>query len=102
MEGLRELRSLGFVHRDIKPENIVINFEPLTAVLIDFGTATLTTSRTKGFQAGTKGYYPDTRDWEDGSDLYDIWAVGAVIMEADMPFDEYYHTPDEKVAKTKA
>ena len=28
--------------------------------------------------------------------------MGAIIMEADMPFEEYIHTPDETVSKSKA
>jgi serine/threonine protein kinase len=56
---------------------------PLEAVLIDFGMATLTSAKKTNRKLGTPGYFPN-RNWNEGSDLYDIWAMGAIIMEADM------------------
>ena len=101
VEGLRQLKSLGYVHRDLKPENIVINLDPLVAVLIDFGTATLITAKTQRM-LGTLGYIPKTAKWNDGSEVYDIWAMGAIIMEADMQLDQYFNTLEADVSKVKA
>jgi serine/threonine protein kinase len=59
IQGLQELRELGFAHRDLKPENVVLNLEPLHAVLIDFNRSAFSTATTKGDYPGTPGYIPD-------------------------------------------
>lgn len=98
VEGLKQLKNLGYVHRDLKPENIVLNLaQPLRVALIDFGTAILLSAETKGSKFGTLGYYPEKscKQWKDASEYWDLWAMGAIIMEADMPFGKYKNTYDE-------
>jgi serine/threonine protein kinase len=59
IQGLQELRELGYVHRDLKPDNVVVSFQPLHAVLIDFNRSAFTTATTEGILYGTPGYTPE-------------------------------------------
>lgn len=88
-KGLKELHSIGYTHRDIKPENIVVNIKPLSVRIIDFNRALNSKQNTTGLVLGTPGYYPNNRHLADGSPLWDIWALGALIMESDMEKDAY-------------
>ena len=47
LQGVKWLHEeMGVLHRDLKPENIMINENPLTAKIIDFGTCKDLTSET--------------------------------------------------------
>ena len=83
------MHSLGFIHRDIKPENVVINFDPLEAVVIDFDLCLPTNASTKASKIGTPGYNPSWLNVRDGKEHWDIWSLGAMILEANMPAGEY-------------
>ena len=37
----------------------------------------------------TPGYFPMNEDLRDGSVLWDIWALAAMILECDMEVNEY-------------
>ena len=50
---------------------------------------------------GTPGYTPEACVWLDGSKKWDIWALSAIICEADMPLNEYIIVKREKDAKFK-
>jgi serine/threonine protein kinase len=93
---------MGFVHRDLKPDNIMINLDPIHVRIIDFNRVNLTSTRTMGSVRGTPGYFPCRENLEDGSIYWDIWSMGAIILEANMQLDGYFHTADEKDARTKA
>ena len=51
-----------------------------------------------GTVLGTPGYFPMAKVWRDGSKKWDIWALAAIILEADMNIDVYLPTQDEKQA----
>ena len=51
---------------------------------------------TLGTVLGTPGYFPMAKVWRDGSKKWDIWALAAIILEADMNIDVYLPTQDEK------
>ena len=52
----------------------------------------------KGTFVGTEGYYPYKPQLEDGDPRWDVWALGAMILEADMEKDEYLRVDNERVA----
>ena len=77
--------EMGIIHRDLKPENIMINENPLTAKIIDFGTSKDLTTET-----GPHTSYVSTRWYRAPecvlrSQYYhfesDIFAVGCIMAE---------------------
>ncbi len=94
--GLKELHENGFVHRDLKPENVMIRLRPLHACLIDFERAQPRTQGTRGSSLGTPGYEPHHNQLKDGSSLWDIYALSAMILEADMYPGEYLQVRNER------
>ena len=94
--GLKELHLMGYVHRDLKPENVMVSFKPLKAVLIDFNRAYPLTQSTKGTVRGTEGYFPEKGDLRDVSTKWDIWALGAMVLEADLDRNEYLRVKNER------
>jgi serine/threonine protein kinase len=79
----------------LKPDNIVLNLEPLNVVVIDFDASCLDSTKTISTIKGTKGYYPNWKGTRDGKEDWDIWALGAMILEANLPPDEYYNVNSE-------
>jgi serine/threonine protein kinase len=96
ISGLRELHNNGFVHRDLKPENIMVNLRPIYACIIDFERATPRTQGTRGTSLGTPGYQPVNCQLKDGSTLWDVYALAAMILEADMYPGEYFEVKNER------
>ena len=98
---MQSLHRLGYVHRDLKPDNIVLKLNPLEVRIIDFDRSRLTTDTSKPTALGTHGYFPIAMDWRDGYIRWDVWAIVAMLCEADMQKDEYLPTKGEKDAKQK-
>ena len=83
MQYLNE--ELGILHRDLKPDNIMINENPLTAKIIDFGTCKDLT-----VESGPHTSYVSTR-WYRAPELLvgdasyttsvDVWAIGCIFAE---------------------
>ena len=91
IDGIDQLHKLGFTHRDLKPENVVLNLDPLEVRLIDFNSSFPSTQISKGSKRGTKGYHPDYSFWNDGSQQWGLYPLGAMILECDLKwgaFDE--------------
>ena len=87
---------MGYVHRDLKPENVVLNLEPLEVKVIDLERARLDSQSSKGTALATPGYMPEVSCWADGSRKWDMWALAAMICEADMAKDAYLHVNREE------
>ncbi len=94
--GLKELHLMGYNHRDLKPENVMLSFKPLKAVLIDFNRSYPLTQSTKGTVRGTEGYFPEKEQLRDGSTKWDIWSLGAMILEADLDRNAYLRVKNER------
>lgn len=101
-QGLKELHDLGYVHRDLKPENVMVSFRPLKAILIDFNRAYPLTQSTRGTVRGTEGYFPESDELRDGSTRWDIWALGAMILESDLDKNEYLRVNTQRGSHFKA
>lgn len=89
INGIDELHKLGFVHRDLKPDNVVLNLKPLEVKVIDFDRVYLDTTMTITRVRGTPGYFSENAEWRNGSRKWDLWALGAMILESDMPKKVY-------------
>jgi hypothetical protein len=50
---------------------------------------------------GTPGYYPLRPNLKDGSTIWDVWSIAAMILEADMPVGEYMAIQSERGAQMK-
>lgn len=83
MQYLNE--ELGILHRDLKPDNIMVNENPLTAKIIDFGTC-----KDLSVENGPHTSYVSTR-WYRAPECVlrshhynfnsDIFAAGCVMAE---------------------
>ena len=83
-KGIEELHRHGIIHRDLKPDNVVLSLRPLKVKIIDFDRSFSMAIGTKGTMVGTDGYYPFKPNMDDGSPRWDVWSLGAMILEADM------------------
>lgn len=101
VEGIEELHKLGYVHRDLKPENIMLNFQPLRVYIIDFNRAQRVQASAQGNVYGTPGYFPEREDWRDGDTQWDIWALAVIIIESDMPRNDYFSCRGERDSKQR-
>lgn len=88
------------MHRDLKPENIVLTLgRPLRVALIDFDRSLPATNTCKTGDRGTPGYQPDRVDWFDGSVMWDMYALACIVVECDLPKDEYIRAKDSRVGQ---
>jgi len=62
----------------------------------------LRVAMTSGSSRGTAGYFPVRPTMKDGSTLWDVWAVAAIILEADMSPGEYFGVSTERGGQQKA
>jgi serine/threonine protein kinase len=82
LQGLQKVHAAGFLHRDIKPANIYVRDADGSLVLLDFGAARQTASRTEGLTAiVTPGYAPLEQYHAHGKQgpWTDLYAVGGVL-----------------------
>lgn len=89
IDGVEELHNLGFVHRDLKPDNVMMNLNPLEVRVIDFDRCYLDTTMSFVCVRGTPLYFPEDVEWRNGSKKWDVWAIAAIILEADMPLKAF-------------
>jgi hypothetical protein len=71
-------------------------------LVIDFDASCLDSTNTSGSTRGTAGYCPNWPRTRDGIEDWDIWSLGAMILEANMPMDEYRSVMNEEEAIRKA
>lgn len=78
---------------------MVLSLRPLQVKIIDFDRSVNRGLKSKGTYVGTPGYYPYRPLLEDGSTKWDIWALGAMILEADLEKDVYLNVENDRVAQ---
>ena len=77
----------------------MLSLRPLKVKVIDFDRSVNHAVGTRGSFVGTEGYYPYKPQLEDGSTKWDIWALGAMILEADLEKDQNSRGDNERVAQ---
>ena len=82
------------------PDNVVLSLRPMKVKIIDFDRSFSMAVGTKETMVGTDGYYPFKPNMDDGSPRWDVWSLGAMILEADMEKDHYLNVDSERVAQS--
>ena len=82
--GLSHLHRRGVVHRDLKPENFLVEENPFTIIIADFGISNVVTDNLlKTFCGSLKYAAPEV--FPGSSHGYgtsvDIWSLGVIILE---------------------
>jgi serine/threonine protein kinase len=83
-EGLKQVHSLGIIHGDLKPANILINCNPLSSCITDFGLAQRVSEKDLDTHVSTRSYRaPEIISCSDEkySLPADIWSVGCILYE---------------------
>ena len=84
LKGLTHMHNKGFVHRDLKPANILIDNQPLVAVIGDLGNAMI--GETSLVQATTLTVRaPELMLGHPFRKPSDIWSVGCIMAEIEKP-----------------
>ncbi len=89
LEALTAAENARIVHRDVKPENIILNDNPASAWLLDFGIARhldleSITSTAAVFGMGTYGYSPPEQFRNRKTEIdsrADLFALGVTLYE---------------------
>jgi serine/threonine protein kinase len=83
-EGLKQVHCLGIIHGDLKPANILINCNPLSSCITDFGLAQKVSEENLDTHVSTRPYRaPEIISCSDEkySLPADIWSVGCILYE---------------------
>ena len=80
LDGVEVIHRAGYLHRDIKPGNIFIR-EDDSPVLLDFGSARVSSAQTERTAIVSPGYAPLEQYHSHGNQgpWSDLYAVGAVL-----------------------
>ncbi|GEM_PF-2367058 len=73
------LHSKKIIHRDIKPENFILEKATGKIFLVDFGTATIFSSRRTNTAIGTQGYASPEHYEGKADERSDIFSLGATL-----------------------
>ncbi|MHC9545053.1 MAG: protein kinase [Vulcanimicrobiota bacterium] len=76
---LEYLHSRKIIHRDIKPENFILEKATGRIFMVDFGTATIFSSRKTKTAIGTQGYASPEHYEGKADERSDIFSLGATL-----------------------
>ena len=87
LSSLKLIHELGFVHLNLKPTNIILSDRDRQAYLIDFSRAEAVKQRSAEDQStaffySSNEYYPTAKPIAQVTPLQDIYALGAIAVEA--------------------
>ena len=96
LKGLTHMHTMGFVHRDLKPANILIDSQPLVAVIGDLGNVMMGETD-KGKATTLTVRAPELMLGHPFRKPSDIWSVGCIVAEIEKPtfFEGLWHNCKE-------
>jgi serine/threonine protein kinase len=81
-KAFKIMRSNGIIHRDLKPQNILLNKNPFTIKLADFGNSRLFNKKNFSTNIGTPGYAaPEQSNQNYDPTKCDLWSIGVIIYK---------------------
>ena len=82
LKGLAHMHAAGYVHRDLKPGNILVDQQPLAAVIADLGAAHLgETARDKPTTLFVRA--PEVMCGYPYLKASDVWSLGCIIAQVE-------------------
>ena len=92
LKGVAHMHAAGYVHRDLKPANILMNREPLAAIIGDLGAAHLGEDSP---DVVTTLFYraPETMLGLAYTKPSDVWSLGCIFAEVEQP-SFFYQLPE--------
>ena len=85
---------MGWVHKDLKPSNVALVLDPFQVKLIDFNRTMPRSEAGPLWSYGTLPYCPTKCEWSDGNINWDMWALGAIVLECFVGRDRFKKVED--------
>ena len=81
-KAFKIMYSNKIIHRDLKPQNILLNKNPFTVKLADFGNSRLFDKTNFSTNIGTLGYAaPELSNQKYDPTKCDLWSIGVIIYK---------------------
>ena len=81
-KAFKIMHSNKIIHRDLKPQNILVNKNPFTIKLADFGNCRLFNKTNFSTNIGTLGYAaPEQSNQNYDPTKCDLWSIGVIIYK---------------------
>ena len=102
LKGLEHMHANGYVHRDLKPANVLVDSQPLAAVISDLGSAHLGEDA-RDLATTLTVRAPETMLGDAYLKASDIWSLGCILARLEQPgFFDLLHVDERRLSTHKA